>query len=71
MQLDSASLHLAHALRPIQDVRLKPCSSIPLRFISLTGCALYNKEREGLCSCEHGRDLLFLYCAWLEPRMQI
>ena len=98
LQLDSASLHLAHGLRPpqfktsgsslaarfrfassrsraapasVQDVRLKPCSSIPLRFISLTGCALYKKKGEALCSCEHDRWLLLFSCAWLEPRMQI
>ncbi len=72
LQLDSASLHLAHGLRPlqfktsgsslaarflfapsrsraapasVQDVRLKPCSSIPLRFISLTGCARLSSRR--------------------------
>jgi len=55
MQLDSASLHLAHGLRSMQDVRLKPCSSIPLRSISLTGCALYKKKGEVICSCEHDR----------------
>ena len=45
MQLDSALLHLAHGLR-FSDARLMPCSSIPLRFISLTGCALCKKKKQ-------------------------
>ena len=52
-------------------VRLTPCSSIPLRFISLTGCALCKKKRRGPHSCEHDEVLFFSSCAWLEPSLQI
>ncbi|WP_147341918.1 MULTISPECIES: hypothetical protein [Clostridium] len=34
------------------------CSSIPLRFISLTGFALWIKRRGNLLLCEHNADFL-------------
>ena len=70
MQLDFASLHLAHGLR-FRSIRLAPCSSISLRFISLTGCALCKKKRGGPHSCEHDEIPLFSSCAWLKPSLQI
>ena len=61
---------IAHGLR-LDYVRLQPCSSIPLRSISLTGCALCKKKEKVPHSCKHDVAPSLSFCAWLEPSLQI
>mgnify|MGYP006863412107 CR=1 FL=1 len=66
MQLDFTSFHLAVGLRLLAALtNAKPCSSISLRFISLSGCALYKQTTELSFESKLSTSVpLFVY-AWL------